>query len=230
MLDRRGRKEYSFRMSTARDPEHAATQRAARPEAGKRAAASPARGGADKREAILAAALELFVERGFHGTAVPEVADRAGVGAGTIYRYFESKEALVNELYRRQKQALATRVLAQFPVDGSAREQFRAMWHRMARFVADEPLGFAFLELHNHRSYLDADSRAVEERLREFGIRFLETAQKKGEIRAVAPMILIGVVLGAFIGLVRHASECGLVLDEAAWATAEQCVWEAIRS
>ena len=51
----------------------------------------------------MAAALELFVERGFYGTAVPEIAERAGVGAGTIYRYFESKEALVNALYREQK-------------------------------------------------------------------------------------------------------------------------------
>jgi AcrR family transcriptional regulator len=44
----------------------------------------------DKREAIMAAALDLFVERGFYGTAVPEIAEKAGVGAGTIYRYFES--------------------------------------------------------------------------------------------------------------------------------------------
>ena len=58
------------------------------------------KGAGDKREAIMTAALELFVERGFFGTAVPEIADRAGVGAGTIYRYFESKEALVNEIYR----------------------------------------------------------------------------------------------------------------------------------
>ena len=185
---------------------------------------------ADKRDAIMSAALALFVERGFHGTAVPEVAERAGVGAGTIYRYFESKEALVNELYRRHKQLLATRVLAQFPVDAVAREQFRALWFRMARYVADEPLGFAFLELHNHRSYLDAESRAAEERLKQFAVQFLEAAQRRGEIRAVAPMILIGVVMGAFIGLVRHAGECGLVMDEAAWTTAEQCVWEAIRS
>lgn len=216
-------------MSDAREQDPAAGPKAGR-ESVKRAGMTTVRGGGDKREAILAAALALFVERGFHGTAVPEVADRAGVGAGTIYRYFESKEALVNELFRRHKQLLASRVLAQFPVEASAREQFRAFWHRMARHVHDEPLGFAFLELHNHRSYLDADSRAVEERLRQFGIAFLESAQAKGEIRKVAPMILIGIVLGAFIGLVRHASECGLVLDEATWATAEQCVWEAIRS
>jgi len=63
----------------------------------------------DKREAIMGAALDLFVERGFHGTAVPEIAQAAGVGAGTIYRYFEHKEALVNALYRPEKQAFAAR-------------------------------------------------------------------------------------------------------------------------
>jgi TetR/AcrR family transcriptional regulator, repressor of fatR-cypB operon len=216
-------------MASARDVEAAQTVKVGR-EPGRDAVKTVRGGAGDKREAILSAALELFVERGFHGTAVPEVAERAGVGAGTIYRYFESKEALVNEIYRRHKQLLATRVLSSFPVDASAREQFRTFWHRMARFVTDEPLGFAFLELHNHRSYLDDDSRAVEERLRQFGIKFLEHAQKKGEIRPVAPMILIGLVLGSFIGLVRHASECGLVLDDNTWTTAEQCVWEAIRS
>ena len=71
---------------------------------------SPRRAVGDKREAILAAATELFVERGFHGTTVPEIAERAGVGAGTIYRHFASKEAVVNELFRLHKQALTARV------------------------------------------------------------------------------------------------------------------------
>ncbi|MGZ3428822.1 MAG: helix-turn-helix domain-containing protein, partial [Polyangia bacterium] len=64
-----------------------------------------------KSDAILKAALELFVERGFHGTPVPLVAERAGVGAGTIYRSFESKEALVNALYQRWKQTIARQIV-----------------------------------------------------------------------------------------------------------------------
>jgi AcrR family transcriptional regulator len=185
--------------------------------------------GADKRDAILQAALELFVERGFHGTAVPEVAERAGVGAGTIYRYFASKEALVNELYQREKSTLSARVLREFPLAASAREQFGALWRRLATYAQEEPLGFAFLELHNHQSYLDADSKAIEERITQFGMEFIRQAQRRGDIRAVEPMLLVGIVLGAFIGLVRRSTECGLVLDDAAWNTAEQCVWEAIR-
>src|SRR5258708_894681 len=124
-------------MSGARETETTTTPKAGR-ESVQRVGLATVRGGGDKREAILGAARALFVERGSQGTAVPAIADRAGVGAGTIYRYFESKEALVNELYRREKQMLATRVLTGFPVESSAREQFRAFWHRMARFVADE--------------------------------------------------------------------------------------------
>ncbi|MBE7453498.1 MAG: TetR/AcrR family transcriptional regulator [Kofleriaceae bacterium] len=185
--------------------------------------------GADRREAILQAALELFVERGFHGTAVPEVAERAAVGAGTIYRYFASKEALVNELYRRHKSLLTARILHDFPLDAPAREQYGTLWRRLVRYVREEPLGFAFLELHNHASYLDADSRALEERITTFGIEFIRGAQGRGELRAAPPLLLVGIVMGAFIGLVRKSAECDLVLDDAAWATAEQCVWEAIR-
>lgn len=194
----------------------------------RRPAHTAARG--DKRAAILAAALELFVERGFHGTAVPEVADRAGVGAGTIYRYFASKEALVNALYQREKGALAVRMLKDFPVDVGAREQFRALWQRMSVYVAEQPLSFSFLELHNHASYLDDASRAVEDRIVAFAVGIVETAQRRGELRAAPPLLLIGLVLGAFVGLVRKADECGLTLEPSVWSTAEQCMWEAVRN
>src|SRR3954464_442008 len=113
------------------------------------AAAEPRPDPSDKRRAILDAALELFAERGFHGTAVPEVAERAHVGAGTIYRYFESKEALVNALYRDQKMKMISALLTDFPSAALAREQFATIWGRMARFADENPNGFAFCELHH---------------------------------------------------------------------------------
>ena len=52
------------------------------------------------REKILAAALEVFSSRGFHGATVDEVAERAGLGKGTVYRHFSSKRELFSELIR----------------------------------------------------------------------------------------------------------------------------------
>ena len=54
----------------------------------------------ERREAILAAALEEFSGRGFAATRLEDVASRAGVAKGTIYLYFDDKEALFQELVR----------------------------------------------------------------------------------------------------------------------------------
>ena len=47
-----------------------------------------------KRQAILEQAIRTFAELGFRGADVQVIADRAGVGKGTVYRYFHSKEDL----------------------------------------------------------------------------------------------------------------------------------------
>lgn len=185
----------------------------------------------DKREAILEAALDLFVERGFHGTAVPEIAERAGVGAGTIYRYFPSKEAIVNAIYQEHKAALVGSVLRDFPVDKPARQMIHHLWSRMVDFALGQPRAFAFLELHHHASYLDEQSKAIEARIIDMGVRFLQLAQQRGEVKPnIEPMLLIAIVHGIFVGVIRKAEEGLLKVDAAALAIAEQCAWEAVRA
>lgn len=196
--------------------------RAGRP-AGKRAISG-------KREAILDAALDLFVDRGFYGTAVPEIADRAGVGAGTIYRYFESKEALVNVIYREQKMEFSHAVLDDFPPSAATREQFRMLWMRMAKFATENPKGFVFMELHHHARYLDAESRAIERRMTELFTHVLTNAQSRRELKAGPPRLFMGIVMGAFVGVIRSCVEVDLPVGEADWKLAEQTLWEAIRS
>lgn len=186
--------------------------------------------GADKRDAILVAALELFVERGFHGTAVPEIAERAGVGAGTIYRYFASKEAIVNAVYQRHKAGVFARVMKDFPVDAPARQQFHHMWQAFADFARAEPRAFAFLELHHHADYLDAQSCGIEDGTVKMGLSFIAATQARGELKPLPPMLLIAIVVGAFNGLVRKAYEGHLELTPEVIAQAEQCAWEAIRA
>jgi AcrR family transcriptional regulator len=63
-------------------------------------APSPRRNGEATRQKLLRAALELYTTAGFRGTTTPEIALRAGVAEGTIYRHFSGKEELLNEVYR----------------------------------------------------------------------------------------------------------------------------------
>lgn len=61
----------------------------------------------ETQAALYTAATELFAERGFGGTTMKAIADRAGVSPGLLYRYFPGKAAVVLELYRRLSQQLA---------------------------------------------------------------------------------------------------------------------------
>ncbi len=183
----------------------------------------------DKREAILAAALELFAERGFHGTTVPSVAEHAGVGTGTIYRHFKSKEELGNTLYRKWKSIIAAMIIESFPFGKPAREQFRWTWNRMADFAITHPKAFAYLEFNNHRSYLDPESLRIESQLVEFSTSWVDKAQADQVLKPLPAMVLLAVLIGAFGGIMRACWEGRLDLDEHTLADAEQCCWEAIR-
>jgi len=75
------------------------------------------------REALLTAAREAFLA-GDADAHVEEIARRAGVAVGTLYRHFETREALVAEVYRQEVAALCAappRLLAEYPPDEALR-------------------------------------------------------------------------------------------------------------
>ena len=59
-----------------------------------------AKGNKTKRDIILDSAYELFQNRGYYDTKIIDIADTAGIGKGTVYEYFESKDAIFLELFK----------------------------------------------------------------------------------------------------------------------------------
>jgi TetR/AcrR family transcriptional regulator, repressor of fatR-cypB operon len=184
--------------------------------------------GPDRRESILDAALQCFVERGFHGTAIPEIAAQANIAAGTIYHYFDSKEALVNALYRSWKGKVAQRVFTAFPQSAPTRKQFQVMWHEMVAFATSAPTAFAFIELHNHASYLDAESLAIDRNIKDFARAVIERAQRERIVKKLDAGVLMELVFGAFVGMMRAHWEGRITLSDDKIRDAEQACWDAI--
>jgi AcrR family transcriptional regulator len=65
---------------------------------------------ADRRRQILAAAVKVFAEKGFHASRVGDVAEEAGVAYGLVYHYFNSKEDLLETIFRTTWTEMLARV------------------------------------------------------------------------------------------------------------------------
>jgi AcrR family transcriptional regulator len=91
---------------------------------------------AERRQAIIAAALDEFIARGFAATRLDDVAKRAGVAKGTIYLHFTDKEALFQELVRTALVPLTTRLMTLPLAGGSARSILEAFAENFVREVA----------------------------------------------------------------------------------------------
>jgi AcrR family transcriptional regulator len=134
---------------------------------------APHRRDENARLAVLHAADDLLVERGFGGVTIEGIAARAGVAKQTIYRWWSSKvDVLLDTLIDDASHRLA------IPNSGSAVESMRRYLRRLARFLTREPAGKVLLSLigeaqHDpevartfHERYLDPQRRREREMLR----------------------------------------------------------------
>ncbi|UJJ30188.1 TetR/AcrR family transcriptional regulator [Halopseudomonas maritima] len=170
----------------------------------------------DKRSAILRAALAVFAEGGVNGVPMPALANKAGVGTGTIYRYFSSKDVLVNQLFREQRQFKRDLLFDGLDRTLDAEAQFRLVWQRMIRYSREHPDTYRFLEMQDHRPYLDSESRQLEQRFFAPLVSQYRDYQAQGVYRSdLRAEVLMAMVWGCFANLIKCEREGLLTLEQA---------------
>jgi AcrR family transcriptional regulator len=81
-----------------------------------------------RREAILAAAKRVFAKKGYHATTIADVAKAARISYGSVYWYFDSKDALFLALMDSEEHALRVHIadaVSGIDGDGDSEEAFR---------------------------------------------------------------------------------------------------------
>src|SRR5262244_2482025 len=112
----------------AKGPKPTVAPEPARSGAGGKAQAPSNRAGraAERRTAIVEAAMEEFVARGFAATRLDDIAKRAGVAKGTIYLHFKDKESMFEELIRTAIVPLVGTLTGPPPTGGTVRDLIEA--------------------------------------------------------------------------------------------------------
>jgi AcrR family transcriptional regulator len=143
---------------------------------------------------VLAAAREAFAEGG-ESTALEEIARRAGVGIGTLYRHFPNRQALLEALYVEEIEEVC-RVAAQLDTDGDPWDALNAWFDRVIAYLATKRA-----LAHELLNYLDLDAplfQVCRTSLFDAGDPLLKRAQDAGAIR---PDVTIAEVMQMIVGI-----------------------------
>lgn len=156
------------------------------------------------RVALLDAAMTLFAERGLHGTRVEDITDRADLGKGAFYNYFESKDALIGELLRAGIDTLERDYLAAPGEGSSLADRLDRLARSHDRFFAEHPEYVVLF--HQARGLLKVD-RNDQPRLRaifadyldRIGARLTHDGEITGldrDVRADIAAVVVGAIAG----------------------------------
>jgi AcrR family transcriptional regulator len=160
------------------------------------------------REKILRAAEVMFARRDYHEVQIDDVAEACGVGKGTVYRYFPSKQQLFLAVMFDGIERLRLELDAAARMAESPAQRIRRIVHRTLAFFWNRRFFFSLIHRSEHKMtgearewfrHRTALSRVVEETL--------ETAVAAGHIRRIDTRIAAEILFGMMRGVNRYRAE-----------------------
>lgn len=109
----------------------------------------------EKRENFLNAALKLFVENGVQNTTTAAIAQEAGAGAGTLFLYFPTKQALINELVLDIGRRHHSHMLSLLIPTRSVRDTFATIWEGSIKYFLDNITAYRYLQQVRNSGWID---------------------------------------------------------------------------
>ena len=177
------------------------------------------------RDHLIRASLDLFTTRGYHETTTPQIAARAGVAEGTIYRHFASKDLLLNELYR----AGVRRLLKPVPeTQGPTRQRLEAIAADWQDLALKDPALLRMVFDGRFTHLLDERSRTAWGELRAALESLIASGKSLGDVRAGGAAVWADLWLAALQLLLMRLAEGRWKPDEAAIRLVLDGAWRAI--
>ena len=183
----------------------------------------------DKRILIMDTTLKLLSEHGFHGTPISLIAQSAGVGAGTIYRYFANKEELINELFKEIKRNIIKAMLTDYLEEGTYKERFKHLWKNMLHFFMDHPKEFQFIEQHRYAPYMSNLTREESFMILSPIMMFFIESKGAKAMKDLPLYTIIALLYGPIVSLLKQHIDHNQTLTNERIEQAVDACWDAIR-
>lgn len=137
----------------------------------------------EKRQAIITATVNLISEQGFEITAVSDIADKAEVGNGTVYRNFGSKDNLIKEVYLTLYTEMVNAWVKDFDVEKSIWERFQIIWNNVLNFYLQHPKEMIFMEQIKNSPYFNKNFQVEDNEVRTIIQNYHQEGLEEGELQ-----------------------------------------------
>lgn len=163
----------------------------------------------DKRALILSSAEIIFQSKDYHQATVEEIAKGAGVGKGTIYQYFSSKQDILQELYRAGKEQYIQRVNELLASTDSIAEVIGEI---IAFHIDNVSCSHLLLKSVMHSgdidpSKFDASKHEIEKVMQIIWQKGIKSGEIKNISQDVFASYLIGIMMSAMVHVIMHKSQ-----------------------
>lgn len=186
----------------------------------------------DKRTQILAATADLIAEQGLQCCPMAKVAKYAGVGAGTIYRYFETKEVLIQQVYLDACHKLASICTEGYDIEANIRERFDHIWGRFYKFLLNNPRDLVLLDqLWASPAVGDTAHQQAMTEVHVLTLQLLQDAKCAGAIKPLQNEILLTITFGSLFNIAKKLQQSpSLFTEPVVLPNLLDMCWDAIKS
>lgn len=185
----------------------------------------------NKRKCILESALELINEQGFHGSPISKVAKNAGVAAGSIYTYFESKEELILGIYEYVSENIKSYVSSKDDETLDFKSRFFNYWKNYTKFYELNPAQHGFYDQFLNSPFNSEDTQQIPNVWHEWSYGFFQSGIDQGVIKNMNPTILAILVNSNINSIVRIKNnfKAKLARNKVDLEDISKLLWEGIK-
>ncbi len=162
---------------------------------------------ADKREAILRAAIKVFAQKGYFNSKVADIAGFAGIADGTVYLYFKSKDEILHSIFDRAMEDFISEGRREIAEIKEPEKRLRRIAElHLEKLGADRDLAIVFqVELRGSTKFMEEFSAAGFADYLKVIQQTIEDGQKSGVFRNdLKPVVCAKILYGALDEMVTN--------------------------
>lgn len=160
------------------------------------------------------------------------IAKKAGVGAGTIYRYFESKDALIKELHHDLEEKISSYLREGYSIEQPLKDRFLYLIRKLLQYFIAHPLHFRYMEQYFNSPYgisLHRDRVLGKPGSHDILMDIFVEGIERQILKDFPKAALFSIAFGPLISLMRDHIIGLVTLDESLIKQATEACWDGIK-